>query len=337
MRIHRGPIGLSSGHDQQGPTPVEAYTLETQRLSITVWTYGATLVEVLVPDRYGRSDNVVLRHPDLRLYELGAETGYLGATMGRYARCIRGARFINDGIEYRLDRNWGRHHIHGGRVGFDRFVWKAEPKREPDRVALHLHLESHDGDQGYPGDLAVETIYSVDSYGRLGFEHRATSSKRTVVALTNHAYWNLKADGTINDHQLAINANRLLMVDRELIPTGVPVPIAGTQFDYRSLRSIGTDRLDHCFVLDDPTWAVKLFDPVSGRAMRILTDQPGLQAYSGDGLSHPRNGLCLQTGTWPDSPNRPDFPSSRLDPGDTYVHRTTHEFSTVNERAPLFG
>jgi aldose 1-epimerase len=328
MKIDRTRVGLTTGHDAQGPAPVDAYVLDTGGWpKVTVWTYGATLVEVIVPDRAGRPANGVLRLPDLMAYEDRERNPYLGCTMGRYARCVARGRFRLDGREYSLDRNMGPHHFHGGSIGFDRFVWDADARREGDELCLSLSLERPDGDQGYPGAVSAQTIYRVRGDGRLVIEHRATTSAATIVAMTNHAFWNLAGSGVVNDHVLAINAARVVQVDDGLIPVGPPMGVAGTPLDFARPRPIAQTRLDHCFTLDTSDWAVSLAEPRSGRVMSVTTDQPGLAVYSADALSRPRSGLCLQTGALPDSPNRPDFPSSRLDPGETYIHRTTVQFS----------
>ncbi|CAN98383.1 Aldose 1-epimerase [Sorangium cellulosum So ce56] len=328
MNIRRTTIGTTAGHAGQGPTRVDAYSLDTEKgLAVTVWTYGATLVELLVPDRDGRVDNVVVRLPDLESYEDRSKNPYIGSTLGRFARAVAGGRFELDGVEHQLDRNYGRHHFHGGSIGFDRFVWSADAERRQGELALRLRLERPDGDQGYPGALSAEVTYRVDGDGRLTLDYRATTTASTIVAFTNHAFWNLAGSGTIDDHRLALNAARVLACDEELIPRGPPAGVAGTRLDYRAPRQIGDARIDDCFVLDDPTWAAELFEPSTGRRMRVVTDQPGLAVYSGDGLAGPRAGLCLQTGAFPDAPNRADFPSARLDPGMTHRHSTTHAFS----------
>jgi aldose 1-epimerase len=327
MDFRRTTIGVTAGHSEQPPTHVDEYTLETgSGLCITVWTYGATLVEACVPDARGRRANVVFRLPNLASYEDRVWNEYVGSTVGRYARCIAGGRFALDGIEFELDRNAGPHHIHGGTFGFDRFVWQANADRVGNGLALRLQLERPDGDQGYPGAIAAVTTYLLEAE-RLTLEHRATTTASTVVALTNHAFWNLRGWGTIDDHRLTVNATHVLPVDADLVPVGAPVAVAGSPLDYTAPRPLAGRTLDHCFALDEPAWAAELADPSSGRAMRIVTDQPGLQVYTGDGLRVPRAGIALQTGAWPDSPNRPDYPSSRLDSGDVYVHRTIHEFS----------
>jgi aldose 1-epimerase len=328
MKIHREMVGVTKGHLAQGPTQVDAYTLDTQAgLAVTVWTLGASLVEVVVPDRHGRAGNVVARFADLSAYDRDSPRSYLGATVGRYARCVVGGRFRLDGVEHQLDRNEGPHHFHGGPLGFDRFVWDATAARDGDRLALRLRLERPDGDQGYPGALRAQTTYRVSGDGRLGFEHQATTTASTIVDVTNHTSWNLAGTGRLDEQQLAINARRVLLVDEELIPIGAPVDTAVAGLEFSSPRPIAGARLDHCFALDDPAWAAELFDPASGRHMRVTTDQPGLQVYSGDALVPPRSGITLQTGGWPDAPNRADYPPVRLDPHETYRHRTTHGFS----------
>jgi aldose 1-epimerase len=294
-------------------------------VSVTVCTYGASLVRVLAPDRDGRAGDVVL--PVVELAELERRR-YLGSTVGRFARCIAGGRLELDGRTFGLTRNEGAHHVHGGAIGFDRFVWDAEASSDGDVAEVRLRLERPDGDQGYPGALCAQTVYRLDADGRLTFEHSATTSRPTVVDLTNHAYWNLAGTGEIDGHALAIGAYTVVEVGEDLIPLpGPPVPVVGTRYDFTSSQEIGPLRLDHCFVLRDGAPAAVLSEPRSGRTMRILTDGAGLQVYSGDILDPPRSGIALQTGALPDAPNRPDFPSARLDPGDTYRHRAVHEFS----------
>ena len=333
MLIRRETVGATQGHAGQKPAEVDSYTLDSGHgLAVTVWTYGATLVEVLVPDRNGTTGNVVARLPDLASYEDPAVNAYVGATVGRYCRCVADGRFTLDGVEHRLDRNDGRHHVHGGPLGFDRFVWDAEATQTDELLTLCLRLDSPDGDQGYPGALRAEARYEVDRHGRLTFDFRATTTAATIVGFTNHAFWNLSgtAGRTIDDHRLAINSDRTVAFDADLVPlAGPPRDIAGTDLDHRAARPLGARPLDNFFVLDDPSWAAELSHRASGRTMRVRTDQPGIGVYSGDHYRQPRAGICLETGPWPDAPNRPDFPSVRLDPGRTYHHRTIHEFSNA--------
>jgi aldose 1-epimerase len=270
---------------------------------------------------------MVVRLPDLASYEDRRRNPYLGAVLGRYCRCVADGRFELDGVEHHLDRNDGRHHLHGGSVGFDRFVWDAEAGRDADILMVRLRLDRSDGDQGYPGALSAEVTYSVHPDSRLVLDYRATTTAGTIVGLTNHAFWNLAGGGRVDGHQLSINAGRWVPLDQELIPLpGAPTSLAGSRLDYSTPRPLGDHQLDNFFVLDDPAWAVELAEPARGRVMRVVTDQPGLAVYSGDGLRPPRAGLCLQTSAWPDAPNRADYPSCRLDPGAVYRHHTVHEF-----------
>jgi aldose 1-epimerase len=331
VNIRHAAVGVTRPNASQGPTQAEAWTLDTgDGLTVTVWTYGATLVEILVPDRRGQLANVVLRLPELRDYEDRVRNPYLGATLGRFGRCVSGARFRLDGTEYLLDRNHGRHQIHGGTIGFDQLTWDAECGREGDDLVLRLALESPDGDQGYPGTVSAQTLYRVSAGGPLVIEYLATTTASTVVGLTNHSYWNLAGTGTVDSHLLAVNAQRVLPADDEHIPVGDPVPVAGTELDFTRPRPLGGQLLDHCFALTDRTWAAELADPRSGRTMSISTDEPGLAVYSADGYPvAPRGGLCLQATAWPDAPNHPGFPSARLDPGTTYHHRTAYAFNRL--------
>ncbi|NRQ33083.1 galactose mutarotase [Nonomuraea sp. NN258] len=310
-------------------TPVDAYTLSTAgSMAVTVWSYGATLVEVLVENNMGDPVNVVKRLPGLAAYEDRALNAYLGCTMGRFCRCVREGRLVLDGTEHALDRNEGRHHVHGGPDGFDRRVWESRVEEAPDAASVVFRLVSPDGDQGYPGQVTVEAAYRLHESGRLTFDFTATTTAPTIVGLTNHAFWNLAGAGTIDDHLLAVNATRVMRFDDELIPLGGALdPVAGGPLDFRAPRRIGSAKVDNYLVLDgDPGWAAELRDPRSGRRMRVTTDQPGFGVYSGDGLAEPRTGLCLAASAWPDAPNLPGAPSVRLDPGTTYTHRTVHEF-----------
>ncbi|MEV0829263.1 aldose epimerase family protein [Nonomuraea rubra] len=336
MKIVRTPVGRTNGRK---PADVHAYTLDSGNgFSATVWTYGATLVEVLVPDAAGRVDNVVVRLPDLDSYEDRRRNAYVGATVGRYCRCVSGGRFPLDGVVHELDRNEGAHHVHGGTLGFDRQVWEADAATRGDRLVLRLTLESPDGDQGYPGDVTAEARYELGPGRRLAFEFGAVTTAPTIVGLTNHAFWNLSGGSEpIDGHRLALNSRRTVAFDDELIPLpGPPRDVTGTALDYTlnytGPRLLAGARLDNFFVLDDPAWAAELSHEASGRVMRVTTDQPGLGVYSADHYHRPRAGLCLEAGAWPDAPNRPDFPSARLDPGQSYLHRTVHEFRTAGSR-----
>jgi aldose 1-epimerase len=327
MRIHRELFGVTAGHPAQAPSDVWGYTLDVgPDLCVTVWTYGATLVEVRVPDRRGHRDNVVLRLADLAGYQDPGHTAYLGAVLGRFCRSVSQGRFRLDGHAYQLSRNAGRHHIHGGAPGFDRFNWDAEAGRDGDALVVRLRLARPAGDQGYPGALTAEVGYRAEPAGRLVIDYRATTTASTIVSLTNHAFWRLGGEPAVDRHVLAVNATRMVALDGEFLPhPGPPVPVRGGRFDFRQPRPIGDTALDTFFALDDPAWAARVSHPDSGRSLRISTDQPGVGIYSGDHLPAPRAGLCLQPSAWPDAPNRPDFPACRLDPGQTYRHRSSYE------------
>ena len=325
MTIERRPVGVVDTR------PVEAFTLANGAgLHVEVWSWGATLVEVRTPGRDGRLANVVLRLPDLATYRDRARNPYVGSTIGRYCRCVADGRLLLNGTRYQLDRNDGRHHVHGGGEGFDRRVWAAEAGRDGDAVAVTFTLDSPDGDQGYPGALRAECTYRVDDADRLTIEYRATTSATTVVGLTNHAFWNLAGHGTVDSHLLRLNADRFVPFDEDLIPLpGPPRPVADGPLDYRRPRVLGSAAIDNFFPLDDPSLAAELHHPDSGRLLRVTTDEPGIGVYTGDGYPTPRAGICLETGAWPDAPNRPDFPSVVLEPHEVYHRRTTYAFRVV--------
>jgi aldose 1-epimerase len=329
MRTRRRPVGIA------GPDPgvtVEEVTLSAGDIEVTVWTYGATLVEVVMPDRHGERRNIVYRLPDLAAYQDPQRNAYVGSTVGRYCRGVRDATFVLDGRRHVLDRNAGRHHLHGGRDGFDRRVWQARVEEGSDRVTVVMTLVSADGDQGYPGEVTAEVAYCLNGRGQLALDYRAVTTAPTLVGLTNHAFWNLAGRSTVDDQLLTLHADQVVPFDEDLFPLAEPPrPVAGTHLDFRRPRRIGGARLDNFFVLDEPGTAAELCDERSGRRMRVSTDQPGLGVYSGDGLFAPRAGLALEAGAWPDAPNVPGAPSARLNPGQTYRHRTLHEF-TVDRR-----
>lgn len=321
-------VGVTGGDGPDPGAEVRSFTLAAGELQVTVWTYGATLVEVLVPDRAGRPVNVVCRLPGLAAYEDRGLNAYVGSTVGRFCRGVRDATFVLDGTRHRLDANAGRHHLHGGTDGFDRRVWQPRVEEAPGEVAVVLSLTSADGDQGYPGRVTAETAYRLRADGRLILEHRAVTTAPTIVGLTNHAFWNLAGQGPVDTQVLALNADRIVAFDDELFPLpGPPTPVAGTPLDFRTARRIGATRLDNFFVAAGSDWAAELADEDSGRHMRVTTDQPGLGVYTGDGLFASRAGLALEAGAWPDAPNQRDAPSARLDPGEVYRHRTVHEFT----------
>ncbi|HEX2200370.1 MAG TPA: aldose epimerase family protein [Burkholderiales bacterium] len=238
-----------------------------------------------------------------------------GFIVGRYANRIARGRFVLDATAYQLACNDGRHHLHGGPTGFQHAHWAGKQRGG----AVALRYVSPDGHEGYPGALEARVTYSLEQSG-LRIDYEASTDRPTIVNLTNHAYFNLAGGGTIDGHELRLDAEHYVPVDEELIPTGALAPVAGTALDFRQWRRIGPARIDHSFVLQG---AAELRDPASGRALRIRTTQPGLQVYTGH-LSG-RLGICLEPQHFPDSPNRPSFPSTVLRPGEAYRHSAVYE------------
>ena len=332
-------------------TPVDIYMLKNKAgLEARVMTYGAILVSMKVPDRSGALADVNLGSDTLAGY-LGTHP-YFGAIIGRYGNRIAKARFTIDGVEYRLAPNNNGNTLHGGVKGFDKVVWSAEAIQVADGVGLRLTYLSKDGEEGFPGNLAVTVVYMLTNANELRIEYEARTDKKTPVNLTNHAYWNLKGEGRgdILGHIIQIEADKITAVDSpvNLIPTGEIVPVAGTPFDFTSPHTIG-ERIgqveggyDHNFVLRKGggmlALAARVEELESGRILEIWTDQPAIQLYTGnflDGTIVGKGGkayqkhyaFCLETQHFPDSPNHPNFPSTILEPGQTYRTTTVHKFS----------
>ena len=326
---------------------MERYVLRNrQGATAEIMTYGATLMALRTPDRHGRFESIVLGFDMLEPYLAG--TPHLGATIGRYANRIAGARFQLDGRDYKLTANEGRNQLHGGVRGFDKVNWTAQLLREADSAGVAFFYTSADGEEGYPGELASEVTYRLSNANRLSITYAATTTQPTHVNLTHHSYFNLTGDASreITSHQLLIDADAHTPVTSDLIPTGVLQSVAGTPFDFRAARRIGADidgdddqlRLaggyDHNFALnkttaDAPACAAVLSEPESGRVMEVWTTEPGLQFYSGNSLGgrfKRRSGLCLEPQHFPNSPNEPSFPSTILRPGERYSSRTVFQF-----------
>ncbi len=346
MNITRTDFGKTSDGEA-----VELFTLANDNgLVAKVTSFGAILTEMHVPDRSGKLADVALGFGALDGYL--AKHPYFGATVGRVANRTSRGRFTLDGREYTLATNNGGNHLHGGNVGFDKAVWKAEEVQTPDAPALKLTHLSPDGDEGYPGDLSVAAVYSLNNDGELKIEMTATTNKPTPVNLVNHSYWNLAGQdaGDILSHEMMINADSYTPVDDKLIPTGDVAPVAGTPLDFRKPNAIGaridqtTGGYDHNFVLNGEIGRMKLaakaYESESGRVMEVHTTEPGVQFYSGnfldgsitgkDGAVYNKHaGFCLETQHFPDSANRPEFPSIILRPGQTYRHEMVHKFYTA--------
>ncbi len=345
--VERAPFGtLPDG------TAIEAVTLTgANGVKARIITYGATLQALEVPDRAGKAVDVTLGYD--RLSDYLDHPNYWGQTIGRYANRIRGGKFTLDGKTYQLTQNDKANSLHGGTTGFDKRAWTIVAVKSGAQARVTLALTSPAGDQGYPGTLKVTTTYALDDKGNLTQDFDATSDAPTIVNLTNHAIFNMGGEGSaggILRHRLTIPASRYTPVDATLIPTGALTPVAGTVFDYTKGRIIedglrdGRDPqivfgrgVDHNFALDagrtkEPKLAARLEDPASGRVLEVLSDQPGVQVYTGnflDGTLIGKNGhlyrmgdgIALEPQLFPDTPNQPAFGSARVAPGMPYHHR----------------
>ena len=327
-------VGRTRGHSTQVPTDVTSFLLTSPFMTVELWNHGARLVAVNVPDRNKHTANVILRYATLPEYDDPYSAhGYLGATIGRTANRIGNARFSLDGEECLLSANDGVNHLHGGAIGFDQHVWAASHEASEEHASVEMTLESPAGDQGYPGALTMTTSFRLRE-NTLHIETTATTSSMTIVGTTNHAYWNLAGQGTIEHHTLLVAASRYVPVDDQLIPIGTLTDVEGTVFDFRRRRKLGPvlagGGLDHCMVFDraEPQ-PVILEDPASGRAMRMSTNQPGVQVYTGSYLPEPFTGVCLEPQHLPDTPNNPLYGSTLLVPGAHYRHWTTYEFGSA--------
>jgi aldose 1-epimerase len=345
-----------------GKTPdgavVDLYTLTNGKgVEAQIITYGGTVVSLKVPDSAGKLDNVVLGFS--RLEDYAESSPYFGAIIGRYGNRIGGARFMLDGVSYQLPANDKTNSLHGGKKGFDKVVWQAQEVTGDSGPALRLSHRSPDGDQGYPGNLAVTVDYTLTDDNALRIQYSATTDKPTVVNLTNHSYFNLsgEASGDVMAQEIMINAERYTPVDPGLIPTGELAPVAGTPFDFTKPTAIGARidegheqivrgrGYDHNFVLNRPAdnslaLAARVRDPKTGRTLEVLTTEPGVQFYSGNFLDatlvgtggkvyRQTTGFCLETQHFPDSPNKPDFPSTVLRPSETYRTTTVYRFGAA--------
>ncbi len=344
--------GMSISKDAFGETPdgvaIDLYTLTNENgLRARIMTYGAIVVSLEVPDRDGDLADITLGYDDLDGYI--ANSPYFGAIVGRYGNRIAAGLFTLDDKTYQLATNDGANHLHGGVRGYDKVVWSAEPVETDDAVGVKLTYLSPDGEEGYPGNLSCEVTYLLTNDDELKVSYLATTDKATPVNLTHHSYFNLAGCARdILGHELTINADRYTPVDEGLIPTGELAAVAGTPMDFTSPKTIGAEigqapgGYDHNYVLnkegEEMSLAASVYEPDSGRVMEIFTGESGIQFYSGNfldgtitgkaGIVYARHfGFCLETQHFPDSPNKPDFPTTILRPGETYRHETVHRFS----------
>ncbi|EFL41516.1 aldose epimerase family protein [Streptomyces griseoflavus] len=335
-------------------TKVHSWSLANGGTRMKVLSYGGVVQSLEIPDRRGRYANVSLGFDTVEEYV--ASSPYFGALIGRYGNRVGKGRFTLDGTPYQLSVNDGENSLHGGSQGFDKRVWDVEPFTRGSDVGLYLYYTSVDGEMGYPGTLRTKVTYTLTRNGDWRVDYEATTDRATVVNLTSHVYWNLAGEGSgsVYDHELSIAASRYTPVDPGLIPTGELARVAATPFDFRRAKPVGRDirtahqqvlygqGFDHNWVLDKgvtsrPEQVALLRDPSSGRTLRIATNEPGLQFYSGNFLDgtlvgsggrvyRQGDGLCLETQHFPDSPNQPSFPSTVLRPGQTYRTTTVHSF-----------
>jgi len=327
---------------------VHEYTLTNGNgLEAKILTYGATLTTVKTPDREGKFESVTLYLDSFEDYLKGHPL--FGSVVGRFANRIEGAQFEIDGVTYKVTPNAGQNHIHGGREGFHKILWQADSFREKDAVGVILRHTSGDGNEGYPGKLDVTVTYTLTNDNELVMDYQAVTDKPTVLNLTNHAYWNLAGAGSgdVLDHVLMLDAESYLPSDKAKIPTGEIKPVKGTVMDFTTPQTVGSrikqvdgENYDHCYVLGEskrPRLFARVVEAKSGRVMEVLTTQPGVQLYTAKHLNSklrtsrfaygPYHGLCLETQHYPDAPNKPDFPSAVLRPGETFKHTTIHKFS----------
>lgn len=334
---------------------VDIYTLTNANgMQVRITNYGATVQSLTAADRKGNYEDIVLGYDSLKDYI--KDSPYFGAIVGRFGNRIAKGKFTLNGVEYTLATNNGPNHLHGGIKGFDKVLWKAKPFKSDSTAGLELTYLSKDGEEGYPGNLNVKLVYTLNNKNELKMEYTATTDKPTPVNLTNHSYFNFSGCKTdILNHELWINADRFTPVDSTLIPTGELRSVQGTPFDFTTPTAIGQrinddntqlkygGGYDHNWVLNNVDGKVKLqasvYEPGSGRLLQVYSDQPGLQFYSGNFLNGSNTGkggivykhryaLVLETQHYPDSPNQPDFPSTILNPGETYQTKTIYRFTT---------
>ncbi|HCL77683.1 aldose epimerase family protein [Stutzerimonas nitrititolerans] len=342
-------------------TPIEKYTLQNSNgVQATIITYGGILQALVVPDKNGKGDDIVLGFDDVDGYLKNGNV-YFGATIGRFGNRIADGRFELDGNTYQIPQNDGSNALHGGPKGFDTKVWKAKPSNNDDSVGVELSYVSPDGEMGFPGTLTTHVTYSLNEDNELRIEYRATTDKPTVLNLTNHAYFNLAGagNGSILDQVATLHASHYTPVTQKLIPTGELAPVAGTPMDFLKPTPFGQHikddhqqlkyaepkqgGFDFNWVLDTDAdvgkLAAEVSDPQSGRVLQLYTSEPGVQLYTSNfldgsikgkgGKTYPHwSGFTLETQHFPDAPNQPNFASTRLDPGQTYTQTTVYKFPT---------
>ncbi len=351
----KSSIEKSSFGKTKDGVALDLYTLKNEAgMTVQITNFGGTIVTWTAPDKNGKYEDITLGCDSIGGYEKGVP--FFGALVGRYGNRIAKGKFNLEGKTYTLATNNGANHLHGGIKGFDKVVWAATPLDGPN-PALKLTYTSKDMEEGYPGNLSVEVLYTLQKDNSLKIEYSATTDKATVVNLTNHAYFNLTGDfNSILDHELALNCDKFLPVDKTLIPTGELKNVEGTPFDFLTKSYKIGERIndtlneqikfgggyDHAWIIKDHTTtihpAATVYEPTSGRVMEVLTTEPAIQFYTGNFLDgtikgkggiiyKKRSGLCLETEHYPDSPNQSKFPTTTLKPKETYSTTTVYRFS----------
>lgn len=341
MDLKKEPFGMTGD--------VFLFTLSNNKgMTVKITNYGATITSILVPDQKGKPGDVVLGFNTLQEYLTNHP--YIGTIVGRYGNRIAKGRFVLNGKEYKLVVNNNENHLHGGTKGFDKVIWSGTEIKTSDTVGVRLSHLSNDGEEGYPGNLLSTVDYLLNNHNELTINYDAKTDHPTVINLTNHSYFNLNGEGSgdILGHEVMINADRYTAVSDSLIPTGELRAVKGSPLDFTVSQKIGArigevkGGYDHNYVLNKTqnnlSLAAKVYEPNSGRIMEVLTTEPGLQFYTGNfldgtftgksGKSYQKHaGLCLEAQHYPDSPNHPEFPTTVLNPGDTYRQVTIYRFS----------
>jgi len=344
-RVSKQSAGTADGK------PVDMYTLQDGQITVRILTYGGIVQSLETPDKNGKTANIVLGFDTLDGYVKSGNKPYMGAIIGRYANRIAGGTFQLNGQTYHIPKNDGDNALHGGVNGFNKKVWMGKELND----GVELTYVSKDGEEGFPGTLTTTVRYTLHG-NELRIEYTATTDADTVLNLTNHSYFNLKGqgEGDILGHEMKIYAHRYTPVDKNLIPTGELAPVAGTPFDFLTSTPIGKRINDDNEQLKlargyDQNWALdsegkkvalaaEAYEPTTGRVLEVLTDQPGMQFYTGNFLDgsvtgtggkvyKQRYAFCLETQHFPDSPNHPKFPTTKLKPGQTFKSTTIYRFS----------
>jgi len=342
MEIKKRTFGVLSNGKK-----VQLFTLSAGDLKFSLTNYGAAWTSLVVPSRGGGKDDVLLGFSGLDGYLNNGQ--FIGVTVGRFANRIKNAAFSLNGNTYSLLANDGKNNLHSGPRGFDKLLWKAEAYEEGDGVFVRFELESPDGDCGFPGKLKAVVTYGLTKSNEIIAEYQAKVDKPCPVNLTNHAYFNLAGEGkgSILSHEVILHCASFVEVDRCAIPTGQLVPVADSAFDFKTRKRVDADfslfrrGYDHCFVVDGEHGKLRpcaeVYEPVSGRTMKVFTTQPGVQFYTGNHLKEvagkqgscyvKHSGFCLETQHFPDSPNRENFPSCIADSENNYREKSVFSFS----------